>query len=125
MTSSELLDLATRYFKAYDELDIAAMSELLADDIRWEHHNRFKGVGKADLLASIERIAGLAPDRRFGEIKRSASAGSTVFVEHGWSCTPREADVQRGWEAGKLFKMDVVSLVVVKQGKITEWSDWG
>ena len=125
MTSTDLLVLAKRYFKAYDDLNIAVMSELLADDVHWEHHNRFKGAGKSGLLESIERIAGLAPDRRFGPIKRSAGADSRLFVEHDWRCTPKEADVQRGWEAGKPFKMDVVSLVVVDQGRIVEWSDWG
>ena len=123
--SSELLDLANRYFKAYDDLDVSVMSELLADDVHWEHHNRFKGAGRAGLLESIERIASLAPDRRFGPIRRSASKGSVLIVEHDWRCTPRQADAQRGWEAGRPFQMDVVSLLVIKQGKIVEWSDWG
>ena len=121
----KLLVIVERFFSAYNEMDLDTFAELLADDIRWEHHNRFSGNGAEPLLQSIKDIQAKLPDRRFGEITRWAVNRDTLYAEHGWSATPAESDAAWGWVAGVPTSMECLSVFVFEGGRVKEWSDYG
>lgn len=120
----ELASLTDKFFTAYNELDLETFGGLLADDVHWEHHNRFKGKGRDPLLESVRDIAKKLPDRKFSPVSRWAVNGNVVHVEHQWSATPIENDDAWGWIAGVPTSMDAASVLVYSDGKIVEWSDY-
>ncbi|WP_371634101.1 nuclear transport factor 2 family protein [Streptomyces sp. NBC_01259] len=121
----ELLVIVERFFAAYNDMDLDSFANLLAEDIRWGHHNRFRGAGAAPLLRSIQEIHDKLPDRRFGEITRWAASDHTIYAEHSWTGTPAESDAAWGWQAGVPASMECVSVFVIEGGRVTEWSDYG
>lgn len=121
----ELLTLVERFFTAYNDMDLDTFGSLLADDVHFEHHNRFRGQGREPLLASVRDIESKMPDRRFGKVTRWAVHGDTVYAEHGWQATPVITEPSWGWQAGVPTSMDVVSVFVFDGGRIKEWSDYG
>jgi ketosteroid isomerase-like protein len=125
MSTTSLLEVANRYFDAYNTVDTATLEALLADDVHWEHHNRFKGKGRAELIESIKKIAESTPGRRFTRPTRWAAGDDLIYVEHQWHAVPVTPNEMFGWKAGVPFSMDCASVFVVKNGKIIEWSDYG
>jgi len=117
--------IATRFFDAYNAADADALREVAADDIHWEHHNKFQGKGLEGLLQSIKSFLDRAPDRRFTEPSRTAENGDCLFIEHQWKGTPAVTDPRWRWEEGVPRTSDVLSLLVIRDGKVVEWSDYG
>jgi len=125
MTGRQLIEIAHQFFDAYNASDIASLEALLSEDVRWEHHNRFKGAGRAALIRSIKEIAQTTPGRRFTEPTRWASSENLIYLEHQWHAVPTAANAMFGWQPGVPFSMDAVSVFVFADGKIIEWSDYG
>jgi len=123
--SDEVMQILEAFRAAYNSVDIAALEALVAEDVRWEHHNRFKGTGRAPLMQSILDFAERMPGRYFDPPTRVAVNGQTVFVERKWRATPVRSDAAWGWEAGVPTSMDTCSVYVIDAGKIVEWGDYG
>ena len=124
MEPNDLLQLANRFFDAYNKVDIEALSILVSEDLHWEHHNRFKGSGKAGFLDSIRKFDKTVPGRYFAEITRWAANGETIYTEHKWHGTPAENMEAFGWKAGVATGFDCCAVLVVKSGVIVEFSDY-
>ena len=124
MESNELLAQANRFFQAYNTTDIESLEEMVSEDVRWEHHNRFKGRGKESLMQSIRDFAAKAPGRKFSEPTRWAINGETVFIEHKWHAVPKVAVPSFGWTEGVPATLDCLGLLVFSAGKVIEWSDY-
>jgi ketosteroid isomerase-like protein len=125
MSDTSLYNVAKRYFDAYNTVDTTTLEALLAEDVHWEHHNRFKGKGRAGLIESIKKIAESTPGRRFTEPTRWAAGDNLIYLEHQWHAIPATPNEMFGWKAGVPFSMDCASVFVVDHGKIIEWSDYG
>jgi len=125
MAATALLDMANQFFSAYNNCDTSALADLLADEVHWEHHNRFKGKGRAGLIRSINEIAETTPGRRFSEPTRWASGENLIYLEHRWHAVPTTANEMFGWKPGVPFCMDAVSVFVFEHDTIIEWSDYG
>ena len=124
MENNKLLAKANQFFESYNTVNIKSLEELVSDDIHWEHHNRFKGQGKKGLMQSIRDFAKKAPGRYFSERTRWAINGEIVFTEHKWHAVPVAAVPSFGWTEGVPVTMDCCALLVFKDGKIIEYSDY-
>ena len=124
MSDHPLLGLASRFFQAYNEVDSNRLTELLVEDVIWEHRNRFKGHGRKGLLDSIIEFSVKAPNRIFSEHSRWAVQGATLFMEHRWEGIPAIDVPGFGWKAGELVNLDCLSVLVFKEGKVVEWIDY-
>lgn len=124
MDPEQCLAFANRFFKAYNAVDVKTIAELLSDDVYWEHHGHFKGHAKESLLEQIQTFIKMIPGRCYAEISRWAVNGDIIFIEHKGGGTP-VVDIETfGWKAGEPATMDFVTLLVLKDGKIVEWSDY-
>jgi hypothetical protein len=125
MPNDELLNILEAFRVAYNEVDIAGLEGLVAEDLHWEHHNRFKGHGRASFVQSVRDFADKTPGRYFAEPVRFAVNDQTVYIEHTWHATPAHSDPAWGWEKGVPTSMDTCSVFVVIDGLIAEFSDYG
>ena len=125
MRSNELVQILEAFRVAYNAVDIPALESLVAEDVRGEHHNRFKGVGRAPLMQSILDFAERMPGRYFDPPTRFAINGQSIFVERVWRATPVKSDPAWGWEEGVSTSMDTCSVYVIEGGRIVEWGDYG
>lgn len=101
MSDTEYLGQVNQFFSAYNAFDIQVLTNLLHDDIQFEHRNRFKGQGRSQLLASIEEFAQKVPRRGFSGAQRWAVQDITLFLE-----------------------LDCLSLLTFERGKFVEWIDY-
>ena len=125
MSSEDLLKLLEAFRVAYNEVDIPALEALVAEDLHWEHHNRFKGHGRAAFVQSVRDFAAKTPGRHFAEPVRFAVNGQTAYIEHTWHAVPAHSDPAWGWEKGVPTSMDTCSVFVIDNGVIVEFSDYG
>lgn len=124
MEANQYLAFANRFFQAYNDVDTQTIRDLVSDDIHFEHHSRFSGQGKEKLLDQIQNFSKIIPGRYFTEPTRWAVNGDVIFVEHTAHGTPVADIAVFGWKAGESVAMDCCSLLVLKDGKIVEWSDF-
>lgn len=123
---NDLLQSANRFFSAYNEVDTETLSSLVAADLHWEHHNRFKGSGREGFIDSVKTINGKVPGRYFAEITRWAANtdSGAIYLEHKWHGTPAEDLEVMGWKAGVAVTFDCCAVLVFKDGVIVEFSDY-
>ena len=124
MNSDQYMDIAARFFKAYNDVDTDTMSTLIANDMHWEHHNRFKGTGSERLLQSIRDLSETVPGRYFTDVTRWASSGNVIYLEHQWHGTPITDFVLMGWKAGVQVTLECCAVIKIQDGLIVEWSDY-
>ena len=124
MSPEQLLDAVERFRVAYNDVDIETIRTLVSEDLHWEHHNRFKGLGADGFLESVKKFADLLPGRYFAEPIRSAVNGQVVFTERQWHGVPTVSDPTWKWEAGKPVTLDSLSVFAFEGDKIVEWSDY-
>ncbi|NKQ54402.1 nuclear transport factor 2 family protein [Amycolatopsis sp. K13G38] len=119
------LEIAERFFDAYNRADTEAMGSLLADDLSFGHHNRFRGTGKAKMLATFSHFADQIPGRRYNPVLRFSAGPDFIFCEHTWTGVPKEDSTEWGWKAGEEFTGEVLTVLGFRDGLITEWYDYG
>jgi ketosteroid isomerase-like protein len=124
METEQYLAFANRFFQAYNEVDFKKIGELVSEDLHWEHHGRFKGEGKERLLVQIREFSQMVPGRYYAEPTRWAVNGDIIFIEHKAHGTPAVDVALFGWKAGEPVTVDFCSLLVLKDGKVVEWSDY-
>ncbi len=125
MSTDDLLRILEAFRVAYNEVDIQALETLVADNLHWEHHNRFKGHGRAGFVQSVRDFAEKTPGRYFAAPARFAVNEQTIYIEHTWHAVPAHSDPAWGWEKDVPVSMDTCSVFVIKDGKIVEFSDYG
>ena len=125
MTPEDVMSRLEAYRVAYNEVDVPKLEELLCDDIKWGHRNKFQGDGRTALIDSIKTFAEKAPGRHFERPTRFAVNGDIAFVEQTWRAVPALSDAAWGWEKGVPVSMGTCSLFVFSGGKIQEWTDHG
>jgi hypothetical protein len=125
MSTDKFLNLVEKFRVAYNSVDIPKLETLLAEDLRWGHHNKFKGTGRAGLILSIEEFARKLPGRYFEKPIRTAVNGQAVFVEQTWHATPLHSDPAWGWVAGVPTSMETCSVIVFENDMIIDWGDYG
>lgn len=119
------LAIAHRFFDAYNRSDTDALDDLVADDVRWGHHNRFSGNGKAGMLESIGEVAETMLGRRFGDILRWAGDEQQLYCEHTWTAFPAADVPDWGWHKDVPVTFECISCFRFEDGRITEWFDYG
>lgn len=125
MTYDEMMQALDRFRIAYNQMDVPVLEDLLAENVRWGHRNRFSGEGRAELLRSFAEFSKKLPGRYFAEFGRSAVNGNIIFAEQTWHAIPAFSDPAWGWEAGVPVVIETCSLFVFADGKIIEWTDCG
>ena len=127
MSSEQLLKTVEAFRVAYNELDIPALESLVAEELHWEHHNRFKGHGRAGFVQSVRDWAGgedtRALLRRTGPLRGGTAQPPSMSSTRGTPCPPTPTP-PGGWEKGVPTSMDTCSVFVVEDGKIVEFSDY-
>ena len=124
MDAEQSLAFANRFFQAYNNVDSKTIAELVSEDVHFEHHGRFQGQGKGKLLEQVQNFSKMVPGRHYTEATRWAVNGNLIFIEHKAYGTPA-VDVELfGWKEGEPVTMDCCTLLVLKNGKIVEWSDY-
>ncbi len=124
MDAEQSLACANRFFQEYNAVDSTTIGELVSEDVHFEHHGRLKGQGKEKLLDQIQDFSKMVPGRYYAEPTRWAVNGDFIFVEHKAYGTPA-VDVELfGWKVGEPIAMDFCSLLVLKDGRVVEWSDY-
>ena len=127
MTESESDKLAVveQLIKAFNDLDMDMLSKICADDIVFSHKNKgMEGHGKDHLLSNIKMMSESFPGRTIGATKRYAVNGDVVIREAYWTGTA-STDVEGFAKAGETAYLDTATLLVIRDGKIHEWSDFG
>ena len=66
----------------------------------------------------------MAPGRRFEDPARWAANGDIIAIEHDLRATPTEDVAAFGWKANEAISLETCSVLVVKDGKLIEWSDY-
>ena len=125
MTEQNNLAIIEAFFEAYNSTDLKTLRSLLHQDIHWEHHNRFRGKGCEGLLKSIADWSVRAPGRHFGPILRTAGNSELTYVEHRWFAVIEQESEEFTWKAGDKIEFDAVSVLVVRDSLVVEWSDYG
>ncbi|KAJ5654758.1 hypothetical protein N7490_001761 [Penicillium lividum] len=112
MAAHKYLDVAKRFFDAYNAPDTSTITEVVDADLLWAHSNRFKGQGCRALFKSIEEYSANVPERDFSAPARWAVNGNVLFLEHKWEGLP-DMDVPGfGWKAGIRVFLDCLSVLV-------------
>ncbi len=124
MADNQNLTFANRFFQAYNNVDSTTIGELVSEDVHFEHHGRFKGQGKEKLLDQILTFSKMVPGRYFGGPTRWAVNGDFIFIEHKAYGTPAVDVALFGWKAEEPVTMECCTLLVLKDGKMVEWSDY-
>lgn len=125
MENDELLRLVEEFRVAYNSVDTAKLETLLAKDLHWGHHNKFKGIGREKLILSIQEFERKMPGRYFDKPIRTAVSGQAVFVEQTWHATPAHTDPEWGWVAGVPTSMETCSVFVFENSQLVDWGDYG
>lgn len=128
MTTSnktDLVEFAETYIDAYNSGDLDRITALLAEDVRFVHHNRGVDVqGKDAARQLFETYGQLFPGKAFSNRRSIAASGDRVFVEHTWGGTAA-ADVP-GWAAaGETVSLDLGTFMTVRDGLLVEYHDYG
>ena len=116
-----------RYVEAYNAQDWAALEEVFAPDLHFEHVGRgFSFDTSAELIATLKTFAAeYLPDRSFGEATRRSVDGSTVYREHLWSGT-LATDLEGFGKAGDRIADRLCAVFTVNgDGRIAEYLDYG
>lgn len=118
--------LAESWRTAYNTLDLVALSEILHPRIALVHHGQ--GPLTIGRDAVIERLAAAAqgpfPDRRFSEPRRVTISEDTAVVEYDWEAEAVR-DVEGLANAGESVTMRICAVVVVREGRIVEYTEYG
>jgi hypothetical protein len=115
-----------RYVEAYNAQDWAALEEVFAPDLHFEHVGRgFAFDSSADLIATLKTFAAdYLPDRAFGEATRRTVDGDTVVREHLWSGT-LATDLEGFGKKGDAIADRLCAVFTVAGGRIVEYLDYG
>lgn len=117
--------VARQYIEAYCAKDFAAVRALLdAQRFQFSHQSRGAFAKDADeFVAMLERMAAdIFPDRRFTAIHGLHAIDDVVLVDAEWRGTPI-VTIPGRFEAGVERMMRLKSLIVVRDGFITEIRD--
>lgn len=118
------LDVANRYLDAYNAFDLDTLFSFLDENVYLIHHNRgFVTEGKAATSDLYRGTPDLIPDRQLGERSIAAVDGNRVVVQHVLTGTPK-VDLPFG-PAGEAFKIDIVTVFTVENGKVVKYEDYG
>ncbi|KAJ5763363.1 hypothetical protein N7533_002044 [Penicillium manginii] len=125
MAEHKYLDVAKRFFDAYNASDASNITEVVDSDLLWAHSNRFKGQRRDALLKSIEEYSANVPGRAFSAPARWALNGNVLFLEHKWEGVPAIDVPGFGWKAGTRASLDCLSVLVFdEKDRIVEWTDY-
>jgi steroid delta-isomerase-like uncharacterized protein len=116
-----------RYVDAYNSKDWAALEEVFAPDLHFEHVGRgFMFDTAAELVATLKVFAtDYLPDRTFGAATRRTVDGDTVIREHLWSGT-LATDLEGFGKAGDQIADRLCAVFTVgSDGRIVEYLDYG
>jgi len=115
-----------RYFEAYGEKQWEALTEIFAENLHFEHHNRNFVCGSAAETIGVLKSMGenLIPDRRYTHIRRLEAFGELVVAEVTWEATATQ-DIPGFAQQGQHLKFDFCSLFTVQAGRIVKWDDYG
>ncbi len=119
--------VVARYVEAYNAQDWAALEEVFAPDLHFEHVGRgYVFESSADLIATLKAFASeYLPDRSFGDATRTSVAGNTVYREHLWSGT-LATDLEGFGKAGDRIADRLCAVFTVNgDGRIAEYLDYG
>lgn len=121
---TQKLEFIEALHHAYNEHDFDTLTDMLDADFIASHVGRLEPINKAEFVASFPEVLRLFPDRRLLETTRCAVNGDVVFRETGWEGTP-QGDLPDGAKAGRKMKIEVCSIMVVREQKLLEWKDFG
>lgn len=124
MEAGQILVFANRFFQAYNDVGIITIGELISENLHWERHGRFKGPGKEKLLDQIQKLSEMVPGRHSDGPTRWAVNGDVISIEHKLHGTPVVDFLIFGWKAHEVVTLDCCSILVLRDGKIIEWSDY-
>ncbi|MGM3225799.1 ester cyclase [Dickeya zeae] len=122
---NEVVDVARAYIEAYCEQDFATLRSLLnSDHFQFSHQSRGAYARDADsFIAMLEQMAvDIFPDRRFTQIRGMYAVGDLVLIDTEWRGTPI-VTIPGRFEAGVILAMELKSMIVVQEGRITEIRD--
>lgn len=118
--------VARAFLGAYNEQDLETIETLLALDITMTHHGRGVDLrGRDTVLASLAASAsGAFPDRTFQPPARVTAQGERVVIEHAWTGTATR-DVDGFARAGESVRMEVCTVFTVRDGLVSEYTEYG
>lgn len=116
-----------RYVDAYNSQDRAALEEVFAPDLHFEHVGKgFAFDTSAELIATLKVFAAdYLPDRTFGTATRTSVAGDTVYREHLWSGTLATDLDGFGKKGDQIADRLCAVFTVGSDGRIVEYLDYG
>jgi steroid delta-isomerase-like uncharacterized protein len=124
-TEQDKLDVVEKLIAAFNGPDFEALDALLADDIVFAHKNKgMEGGSKAQILSNIKMMNEAFPGRTISATKRGAVVGDVVFREATWGGVAA-VDVPGFAQAGEKAHLDTMTIFVIRDGQIHEWSDFG
>lgn len=120
-----LRDLAREVVAAWNAINFEQLERLVDPDVVVTHKNRgVEGRGRNAMFSVIEEMSKAFPDRSIEENGRWAASGDTVFREAVWHGTAA-FDVPGFGAAGEHCRLEVLSLMTFRDGRLVEWCDYG
>jgi uncharacterized protein (TIGR02246 family) len=114
------------FLKAYNDKDLDAVADLLAEDLRMVHYGTdFDLRGRDAIMARMRQNAsGPLSVRRFNPPRRIHETSDTIIVEHEWEATA-PAEVPSRAAAGERIAMELCTIFTVRDGLIVDYAEWG
>jgi len=121
--------VATAFLAAYGDKDFDALADLLDESVELVHYNRpIAHSGKDEVLAMFRASAdpeGNFPDRRFAAPVRVLPKDDLVVIEHIWEATARRDVAAMNCRAGERVRLDLVTILTVRDGHIVKYEEYG
>ncbi|WP_433503014.1 nuclear transport factor 2 family protein [Pseudonocardia halophobica] len=124
--SEDAAKVVEQYVDAYNAQDFEGMEAVLSPELDFQHYNRgFSFSSAAELVATLRAFASdYLPDRKLGPSLRTNVIGDTVYREQRWGGT-LAVDLPGFGNKGDVLDDRLLTVYTVRDGKITEYYDYG
>jgi ketosteroid isomerase-like protein len=127
--SAEPAAVATAFLAAYGKKDFDSLADLFDEGVELVHYKRAIAHSGKDAVVAMFRASGdpegTFPDRRFAPPRRLLCQDDLALIEHTWEATAREDVPAMECRAGETVKLDLMTILTVRDGRIVKYEEYG
>lgn len=118
-------DIIGAYLAAYNEFDVDGMVATLSDDVRFVNRSGDEITAEThgiDAFRSLAEQGAALFTKRCQTIRNCIAGAGHAMLRIDYRATVA-ADLPNGWKAGQEIRLEGMSLVVMRDGRIVELTD--